>query len=46
MTWTGGALIEGFSDVKKFLGIIFLIAIAAVGASLMALVGAKNARRS
>ncbi|CAN0017419.1 unnamed protein product [Ascophyllum nodosum] len=42
-TWTGGEMLENFADTKDYLGIIFPIAISAVGTSLMALVSAKNA---
>ena len=42
-TWTGKELFENFSDTKDYLGIIFPIAISAVGTSLMALVSAKAA---
>lgn len=42
-TWTGSDMMENFSDTKDYLGIIFPIALAAVGNSLMALVSAKTA---
>lgn len=41
--WTGGDMGKGFSGSKDYLGIIFPIAISAVGTSLMALVSAKAA---
>lgn len=41
--WTGKELFENFSDTKDYMGIIFPIAISAVGTSLMALVSAKAA---
>ncbi|CAM9279105.1 unnamed protein product [Ectocarpus sp. 8 AP-2014] len=42
-TWTGGDMLENFGDTKDYLGIVFPIAISAVGTSLMALVSAKAA---
>lgn len=41
--WTGGDMGKGFRGSKDYLGIIFPIAISAVGTSLMALVSAKAA---
>lgn len=41
--WTGGDMIKDFGGTKDYLGIIFPIAISAVGTSLMALVSAKAA---
>ena len=41
--WTGGDMIKNFGGTKDYLGIIFPIAISAVGTSLMALVSAKAA---
>ncbi|CAN0368834.1 unnamed protein product, partial [Ascophyllum nodosum] len=41
-TWTGNELAENFHNTKDYLGIIFPIAISAVGNSLMALVSAKT----
>ncbi|CAN0344518.1 unnamed protein product, partial [Ascophyllum nodosum] len=42
-TWTGNELVENFYDTKDYMGIIFPIAISAVGNSLMSLVSAKAA---
>ncbi|CAN0464065.1 unnamed protein product, partial [Scytosiphon promiscuus] len=41
--WTGSEVFDNFGDTKDYLGIIFPIAIAAVGLSLMSLVSAKTA---
>lgn len=41
--WTGSEVFDNFEDTKDYLGIIFPIAIAAVGLSLMSLVSAKTA---
>lgn len=41
--WTGSEVFENLGDTKDYLGIIFPIAIAAVGLSLMALVSAEAA---
>lgn len=38
-------MLENFGDTKDYLGIVFPIAISAVGTSLMALVSAKAAGR-
>lgn len=45
-TWTGGDMVENFGDTKDYLGIIFPIAISAVGTSLMALVSAQTAGKA
>ena len=42
-TWAGNDMIKNFSYTKDYLGIIFPIAISAVGNSLMSLVSAKTA---